>query len=76
MAEFQDYRDVLYTLRETFGQNTTWVRIGELAKAERADYRTIRRRYGIPAAAKGIDITILAKRKCAMSGRMKGGSYV
>lgn len=66
MAEYKDYRDVLRDLHEIYGC-TSWITIGELARLERADNRTVRKRYGIPSGVNGIDTTILAKRKCAMT---------
>lgn len=63
--EYDEFRYVLTSLSEIFPN--TWVTIGELAKAEGKDPRTIRRRYGIPAGQQGIDRAVLARRKCRMA---------
>lgn len=66
--ENENYRDVLENLRATFGTKT-FITTAEIAAAEGCCPRTARNRYRIPKGACGLDITILAKRKCQMAGR-------
>lgn len=63
MREQAEYRPVLETLNKAFG-GKTWLTLQELAQHECCDVRTIRSRYRIPARAGGIDITVLALRRC------------
>lgn len=64
--ELPEYRLVLENLIHHFGDKG-WIGIMELSEFERADYRTVRARYGIPANVKGIDIAVLAHRKCELA---------
>lgn len=43
--EYDEFRYVLSDLKETFADS--WITIGDLAKAEGQDPRTVRKRYGI-----------------------------
>lgn len=66
--ENENYRDVLENLKATFGSKT-FITTKEIAAADGCCPRTARNRYRIPKGACGLDITILAKRKCQMAGR-------
>ena len=63
--EYDEFRYVLASIKEDFPN--TWVDLGELAKAEGKDPRTIRKRYGIPKGQNGIDRAVLARRKCQLA---------
>lgn len=64
--EFPEYRLVLEHLIELYGSNA-WVTVTQLAEVERCDPRTIRKRYSITKGVNGIDIAILAARKCRLA---------
>lgn len=65
--EFDDeYRCVLAGLRETYGYGTDWIKCSQLAKRE-GNVDTVKKRYGIPQGVNGIDIYILARRKCHLA---------
>lgn len=67
MAEYNDYRDVLRDLSETFGKDRIWISAKELAESEGVCVRTIKSRYQIPTGVNGISKTILAKRMCELA---------
>lgn len=64
--EFKGYRDVLADLTEHFGTGA-WITITQLAAYDHADPRTVRKRYGLPKNAKGVNRCILARRICEMA---------
>lgn len=61
----EEYRYVLEGLREIYGQ-TDWIKCSDLARRE-GDVDTVHSRYGIPKGVNGIDIHILARRKCHLA---------
>ena len=64
--ELPGYRDVLASLNEHFGA-AQWITLTQLAEYDRADPRTVRKRYGIPRGVHGINKNILARRICELS---------
>ena len=63
--EYAEYRLVYQSLKEHFGKG--WLSVIEIAEYDGCDPRTAKKRYSIPKGAKGIDIAVLAKRKCALA---------
>lgn len=63
--EYAEYRFVYQSLHEHFGKG--WITVKELAAYDGCDPRTAKSRYSIGNGAKGIDIAVLAKRKCALA---------
>lgn len=66
MRELPGYRDVLADLTEHFGLGA-WITITQLATYDKADPRTVRKRYGLPKDAKGINKALLARRICELA---------
>lgn len=66
MKEPPGYRDVLADLSEQFGVGA-WITITQLADYDKADPRTVRKRYGLPKDAKGVNRCILARRICELA---------
>lgn len=65
--EFEDFRFVLNNLNEVY-EGKQFITIKELCEKERCDPKTAKRRYNIPVGARGIDVAVLARKKCAMAG--------
>lgn len=63
--EYAEYRIVIEALTRHFGK--AWITIAELAEYEGCDPRTAKKRYAISKGVGGIDITVLAHRKCALA---------
>ena len=66
MAEYKAYRLVLENLYEQFN-GKGFVTVQEIAKYDGCDPRTVRSRYGIGRGVQGLDISILAQRKCELA---------
>ena len=64
--ELPGYREVYSDLTERFGQGA-WISIKEVAEYDKADPRTVCKRYGIPKGTKGINKAILARRICELT---------
>ena len=62
MAEYAEYRFVLEQLRERFGAKS-WLSLKEVAEYDGCHTDTAKKRYGM--GRDGIDIAVLAYRKCA-----------
>lgn len=65
MAEHKAYRLVLENLYQHFGHG--FITVAEIAKYEGCDPRTVRKRYDISKKVNGIDIAILATKKCELA---------
>lgn len=63
MAEYAEYRLVYEMLYKHFQKG--WVTLKEVAEYDQCDPRTVRERYGLKKGAGGIDVAVLAQRKCA-----------
>lgn len=62
--EYEEYRDVLQELLAfTNGRHNMSCR--ELAEYDGVNIKTAKKRYGVPT--EGIDVCIVAKRKCRMA---------
>lgn len=68
MKEYPEYRLVLENLRHEFG-NRNFITVSELARFDGCCARTVVKRYGIKKEAGGIDIAILAHRKCELANK-------
>lgn len=62
----EEYYCVLEGLREVYG-GADWIKCSRLARQEKSEVETVHRRYGIPNGVDGIDIRILARRKCRLA---------
>lgn len=67
--EFDEFRWVLASLREQY--QTDFIKVSQIAEKECCDPKTVHRRYGIPGKTNGIDIAVLARRKCLMASMEK-----
>lgn len=63
--EYEEYRLVLEALNEHFHKG--WLTLNEIAEYDGCDYRTVRTRYGLSKGVSGIDISVLAYRKCQLA---------
>lgn len=63
--EHEDYRPMLAELKERYPSE--FAKVGEIAKREHLDPRTVRKIYGIPNGIPGIDICTLARVKCRLA---------
>lgn len=64
--EYAEYRTVIAYLREIYGDKC-WITCAELSKHDGPDVRTIKKLYRIPPGVNGIDIAVLAHRKCELA---------
>ena len=64
--ELPGYREVLADLTAQFGQGA-WISIDQIAKYDKSDPRTVKKRYRIPKGANGINRCILARRICELT---------
>ena len=64
--EFEEYRDVLSDLIESFGDKA-WITAAELARYDQCCVRTVKKRYGIPNGVDGINRNVLTRRNCRLA---------
>lgn len=62
MAEYAEYRLVYESLYNHFKKG--WLTFKEVAEYDHCDKRTVYKRYGLSKGAGGVDIAVLAHRKC------------
>lgn len=67
MREYPEYRFVLEQLNARFG-GKGWITLEEIADYDGCCVRTARSRYSIlDKSVKGIDVAVLAHRKCELA---------